>query len=638
MALTWYDAQSSDESCNLGPLALIGPLLQRMDVAGIIDRHLPSDPQAEYGYGSILSSLLIAARLARPLALVNIPDWARASGADLLWAIPPEKLNDDRLGRALDAFYPQRHSILASLALHAAATFDLPLERLHYDPTHLVLQGRYVGSRPRAEQAADPQAPDAADPPAHITFGHGAENLRLVQAGLCVAVDRLGAVPVFGHVTDGNHNGRTAVTEQFDLLLQHLRPRRLLLISDRGTFSAKHVARVHREGLHLLCSAPWNYYRALYDAQRDHLHWQRATYLSLEQQRRRAIGSGLPQEHDNLAVLQHAITDPDTAAVIPCRVIFVFSTADQKVAPKTRQQAVTQIRTGLQALARSVRHGRRATDATAVARRVAKILGRKAAAAYFRWELQPLDAAEQAALPAPQRGCRRPTHRLAFHYDVAAGAADAAYDGLSVLVTTAPRTQSADALFGQFKEQNLVEQAHHQWKTPLAVHPVFLHTPKRVEALVYLLLIALMAYDLLQRRYRQAVPEDATVAEQRTTTETLLKSFQTYTLVLRRHSPGRVVQPTALSKRQRQILQQLGFLTPAQILSRKLPPGPPWHPSFRRAPCSVAQGAENGARTAIIPRRHRSGVRLGAPTALGSTPGPSAPDRFPAASPGLITT
>ena len=81
----------------------------------------------------------------------------------------------------------------------------------------------------------------------------------------------------------------------------------------------------------------------------------------------------------------------------------------------------------------------------------------------------------------------------------AAAAAAAAYDGLSVLVTTAPRTQSADALFTQYKEQNYVELGHHQWKGPLAVRPVFLKTPARVEALVCLMQLALTAYQLLER-------------------------------------------------------------------------------------------------------------------------------------------
>jgi hypothetical protein len=58
----------------------------------------------------------MAARLNSPMGLSNIAAWATHSGADIRWNIPPEKLNDDRLGRVLDAFFEQRHSILAKLA------------------------------------------------------------------------------------------------------------------------------------------------------------------------------------------------------------------------------------------------------------------------------------------------------------------------------------------------------------------------------------------------------------------------------------------------------------------------------------------------------------------------------------------
>ena len=37
------------------------------------------------------------------LALINVGQWATDTGADLMWNIPAEKLNDDRLGRSLDA-------------------------------------------------------------------------------------------------------------------------------------------------------------------------------------------------------------------------------------------------------------------------------------------------------------------------------------------------------------------------------------------------------------------------------------------------------------------------------------------------------------------------------------------------------
>jgi transposase len=573
MCIHWFGSATRNDSYQFGSFAVIAPLLEQMDVAGIIDRHLPSDPQAEYAYGPILR-LLVAARLSSPVALVNVADWARQTGVEALWNMPADKLNDDRLGRALDAFYYQRHSILASLALHVAQTFNVSLERLHYDPTHLVLHGDYVHSRPRSDPTLDLRRPDSNDPPAHITFGHSANNTKIIHAGVTVASDALGAVPVFGHVTDGNHNGHTAIAEQFELFQQHLKPRRLLLISDRGTFSAGHVARCSREGFSMLCSVPWNDYRALYDAHRDELHWQPASYLSIEQQRRRACASTLPREHYELAMLDHQLLDPDTAATLPCRVLFVYSTADAKVAGATRAKAIAKLTAGLEQIARSVREGRRHTDSAALTRRVLKLFGKRSAAGYFTWELQSLSAAEQAALPAPGRGCRRPTQRFVYHFDAARAEADAHYDGRSALVTTAPRSESRDTLFAQFKEQNDVELAHHQWKTPLAVHPLFLKNPQRIEALVHVLLLALMAYHLIQRRYRQHVAANAPDREKRTTTETILRAFRAYTLHVEPHPAGRVVHPTQLSENQRHILQRLGFPTPAQILSRRLPRPP----------------------------------------------------------------
>jgi hypothetical protein len=40
--------------------------------------------------------LLLAARLCQPTALINIPAWAERTGADLIWDILAESLNDDR--------------------------------------------------------------------------------------------------------------------------------------------------------------------------------------------------------------------------------------------------------------------------------------------------------------------------------------------------------------------------------------------------------------------------------------------------------------------------------------------------------------------------------------------------------------
>ena len=528
MSITWYGNQSSAEGCNLGALAMLWPLLERMQVTKIINQHLPADPQADFDHGRVLS-LLIAARLYSPVALMNVGRWAADSGADILWDIPVEKLNDDRLGRSVAAFFAQRHSILASLALHVSREFKVPLSELHYDPTHLLLHGAYEGSEPRdALQVGKEVRSDARLPPAHITQGRpmadAPQGVRLLHAGLCTVVDQWGPLPIFGHTVSGNENGHTAVAEQLALLCKHLRPPELTMISDRGTFSVGHLLRLNDAGYHAIVAAPWDEFRSLFDRQRARLTWKRASYLSIEQQRRRHQGS-LPQEHYELAVVRHELTDAKSGRTLPCRVIFVFSTADQKVARENREKSVAKLRAGLEQIERSVEQGRRNTDPTSIARRVAKLFGQRQAATYFRYAMVPLSKKEREQLPRPERGGRRPEYRFEFTYDAKAARRDAACDGYSAMVTTAPREQSADLVFTKYKQQGYSELANHEFKTPLAVHPLFLKSPQRVEALVFLMFIALTAYFLLQRMYRQSLPADASCRERRTTTQTLLASI-----------------------------------------------------------------------------------------------------------------
>ena len=126
--------QAEFETAAFGSLAVMIPLLERMGIKGIIDGHLPVDPQAEFGHGSLLS-LLVAARMHSPVALSNVAEWATDAGAGIVWGIPADKWNDDHLGRTLDRFFEQRHSILNSMALHVSREFDVPLCEVHCDPT-----------------------------------------------------------------------------------------------------------------------------------------------------------------------------------------------------------------------------------------------------------------------------------------------------------------------------------------------------------------------------------------------------------------------------------------------------------------------------------------------------------------------
>jgi hypothetical protein len=282
----------------------------------------------------------------------------------------------------------------------------------------------------------------------------------------------------------------------------------------------------------------------------------------------------LPREHYRLAVRKHDLIDPSTRQPIAGRLIFVHSSANEKFNRERRALHIAKIRAGLEALAARVQRGHAHITPDTVSRSVNRLFGQRWAARFFRWQLVALTPQEQAALPPPGPGCRPTRYRFVFTFDAAAAAADARYDGLSVLFTTAPLHDSADELFTKFKEQNYIELLHHQLKTPVAVRPVFLKSPRRVEALATLLQIALQAYQVLERRYRQTVPEDAPASEQRMTAETLLRQFRVYGCIVTSEKVGRVVHATRLTSRQRQILNQLSLPTPAQTLRRILDPVP----------------------------------------------------------------
>lgn len=575
VAFTWYGTAATQNVVNAGPLALIEPLLDKLDVEAIIDRHLPPDPQLEFSHGQVLR-VLLAARLCQPTALVNVADWARKTGADIFANIPADKLNDDRLGRALDAFFEHRHSVLGSVTAQALQVTGLSLKQLHFDPTHLVLTGAYESSKPRPDWPEDmPFTGDGLLDPAHIGHGYKADR-KMLQAAQLAVVDDLGAVPVFSHFLDGNRNGHPAIRETF-LLAQHHLPMPsgdVLLVSDRGTCSLEHITRLHHHGYAALCAAQWQDYRAIYDANVHQLHWQPASFLSVEQQRRRSADSSLPRDHYELAVLSHEFTNPTDQQKIPARLIFAFSSADARECRQHRQRNIAKIQAELEKLQAKLQRGHPQCTLASMTRQVVRLLAKKRAARYFTWELVPLTLEEQNALPTPLKGHRRATHRLVFTYDPAAAQADEAYDGRSVLVTTAPITSSADLLFTKYKQQNYVETLHHQWKTPLAISPVFLKSPKRIEALACLLQIALQAYQVLERLYRQKVLNEESRQEKRLTTERMLRIFAVYGLCIERTKVGRVVHTTRLSERQKQILHRLGFPTPAQILSRILSPPP----------------------------------------------------------------
>jgi hypothetical protein len=101
-------------------------------------------------------------------------------------------LNDDRAGRALDALFADRASMLTALMTKTIKVFAISMGELHNDATTLHMQGEYsssTGDSPRAPQ---------------VRFGHAKERPDLAQLIYLLTVSSDGYVPITYRLCDGN--------------------------------------------------------------------------------------------------------------------------------------------------------------------------------------------------------------------------------------------------------------------------------------------------------------------------------------------------------------------------------------------------------------------------------------------------
>jgi len=93
--------------------------------------------------------------------------------------------------------------------------------------------------------------------------------------------------------------------------------------------------------------------------------------------------------------------------------------------------------------------------------------------------------------------------QLQVERDAAALAQAATRDGLYVLVTNDERLDN-EAMLTQTKGRDRIEKRIGIFKGPLAVRPMFLEKVARIRAMVFICLVALLVYSLLEQRARHA--------------------------------------------------------------------------------------------------------------------------------------
>jgi len=126
----------------VGPLLLVAHYLGRLD---LVDQVVPMRGNAQLTNGEVIAAL-VANRLTSPAPLYDVAGWASAYAVQELLQVPSGLLNDDRLGRALDALAPVIGDVRAKALVRTLERFSVDAGRLHLDLTAVRFAGAYLDS------------------------------------------------------------------------------------------------------------------------------------------------------------------------------------------------------------------------------------------------------------------------------------------------------------------------------------------------------------------------------------------------------------------------------------------------------------------------------------------------------------
>jgi hypothetical protein len=120
-------------------------LWQALGLDRFCDAHLAAG--REQVPWAAMAAILVIARLCEPSSELHIAeDWYRRTALDDLLGVPAERINDDRLYRALDHLLPHKEALEIHLKERLGALFSLDYELLLYDVTSTYFEGQAAGN------------------------------------------------------------------------------------------------------------------------------------------------------------------------------------------------------------------------------------------------------------------------------------------------------------------------------------------------------------------------------------------------------------------------------------------------------------------------------------------------------------
>jgi transposase len=443
---------------HLGALSILYALLEVLQVREIINRHCATAAEVDHG---TVAMVLILNRLTAPRPLYRVADWLARTVLVYQLGVPAEKLNDDRLGRTLDVISEHSRDIWQDIVHRALVQGGVDLSVVFYDLTAFVVHGEYTGSE-------------------HVDFGFAHNtpmDKRKFKTGLDVSAD--GNVPLEYALWAGRTADLATVQENMERLCRLLRShgwsvQETVIIGDRANLNDELAIAYDDHGLRYLAGLQPHKktHQELIVAYPD----QQFYALPLNDERGRKGYWGRPCQ----------VTFKHDGRQATHKGLVVVSGPMRSALRKGRAARLRALRQELKEVQDKI--GKPYYRTVEAVQKRADTRIKKSPVGKFMRAKAYTDERDQIRL---RWGIDRHTLLLAMRKD-----------GRYLLVTNDWRL-SPQRMFDLYRDKDGVEKRFTVSKSDLKVSPIYLHKDERIEGMLLINMLALLAYSLLERQVRQ---------------------------------------------------------------------------------------------------------------------------------------
>lgn len=459
---------------------------QRCAIAEIIDDSLDLDPRRKVLTHGQASVAMVTGILFQVLQLYRICKFATETTVldVILPGIAPKEYFDDRLADTLDAIFDYGIGNLEMIITqHMIKEFDIKNDICHNDTTSASTYGDCKKNR-TAESI-------------EITFGYSKRHRQdLKQLVWSLSVSSDSGFPLFQKSYSGNTADVDTYVQQWENLIDLLGDQDFLYVADSKLITKENMAEIHDGDGFFIAPAPMyqSYKKVLHDALENH---DREVLIAYKDQFNRGFETPIRIEHDE--------------KTYDFRMIILY---DQKVAARKRNTLHSRVAKTLlmfEEVEGKLNKYRLKTKAS-IEKRCDAVLKKYHTSDFLQYTINnnSVTTYKNKGKGRPAKG-EKPEQvavvtdnfSISLDFNQAEFEQELARCGFYPLITNKTKeTLSIEEAMLAHKNQYKCEHLNRRAKSSLNIEPIYLQTPERIEAMLFLFKIALQLVVLIERTAR----------------------------------------------------------------------------------------------------------------------------------------